>query len=238
MNFFSNLKTKLFRTKLDLEIYWASVYAASIRGDDWLNKMSVNSGRWGPNFSLLYILTRCLKAAKPTHVLELGLGEVTEILLHYRYSLNPGSKVLTVEHDDNWASYRKPLLFNNGESLDLLMLPLEHRTIRNKQTLAYKGLAQTLNAKGLRFDLVVIDGPFGSKRFSRINVLDLVDANLLQDDFIIIMDDCNRRGEAETAKLLCNQFKDRGIDIYSGYFEGEKGQLIITTKKFQFLTTV
>ena len=42
------------------EILWSSIYHDSIRDKEWLNKLSLNVGRWAVGYPFLYILNRVL----------------------------------------------------------------------------------------------------------------------------------------------------------------------------------
>ncbi|MBU6154233.1 MAG: hypothetical protein KGP28_08010 [Bdellovibrionales bacterium] len=232
MNILSRFKAKLFQTPIAHETYWAQVYRSSIQGDSWLRDLSLNPGRWGASYSLLYILTRSLKALKPETILEFGLGEATEVFLSYQRNLMPKAKIFTIEHDQEWCNFRLPLLSNPTKGLDLVHLPLEKRLVQNYETVAYKGVTEKLLSAGLKFELILVDGPFGSDRFSRTNILDVIETGQLNDQFVIILDDSNRKGEKDTEHLISDLLKRKNYKFFRGYFQGEKGQTIFTSQRF------
>lgn len=88
------------------------------------------------------------------------------------------------------------------------------------------------------FDLYLIDGPFGSEHYSRHDVFLLAEKIPRDHEFIIIIDDYNRQGEKETANKLIDYLVSRGLCISTGIYYGSKTQIVITTGKYKFVTTL
>ena len=61
-----------------------------------------------------------------------------------------------------------------------------------------------------QFELILVDGPFGSDHFSRSQIIDLAKKNLAPH-FCIIIDDYERPGEQETMNEVQNVLKEDNI---------------------------
>ena len=86
-----------------------------------------------------------------------------------------------------------------------------------------------------KFDLILIDGPFGYDRtYPRTNILDLIPNNLA-NDFVIILDDAERIGEQNTAKLIFEKLKENNIEYLKSYKWGLNKQLLITSTDCRFI---
>ena len=135
-------------------------------------------------------------------ILELGLGESTKFINTFNKKVNKNCKHVIVEHDRNWINY-----FNEIYNLDgigeILHLPLINNNIHGNNVIGYQGFNNlTLN----NFDLIIIDGPFGSSKFSRYDIVDIVNNYSINSEFIIIFDDTNRDGEMDTCMEIIKIF--------------------------------
>ena len=83
--------------------------------------------------------------------------------------------------------------------------------------------------------MIVIDGPFGFDRiYPRTNILDLIPNNLAKN-FVIILDDAERDGERNTAKLIFEKLEANNIKYLKSYKTGIKTQLLITSTDYNFI---
>lgn len=223
--------------RMTQENYWANVFRSSTNGSAWINNESLNVGRWAASYSLLYILFRVLNDVKPVNVLELGLGETTKMIQAYKKGHNPGAYCVTIEHDKSWIDLKK----QNGisdEHINIINLELVEQNIHNSVSVMYKGLAESLKETGKAFNLLMIDGPFGSDQYSRYNIIEIVNEKLLDKDFIIIMDDFNRKGEKNTYMDLKKALQENNHNFSSGRYVGAREQIIICSEKYRFLTSI
>ena len=90
---------------------------------------------------------------------------------------------------------------------------------------------------GKKYDLLSIDGPWGSENYSRIDVIEYIPL-ILKDDFVIMIDDYNRVGEKNMVELPKEKLDGKGIPFYTGKYEGTKDVYIIVSEKWRFLTTM
>lgn len=219
------------------EINWANVFNSSITGSVWLSGLSLNVGRMAANYSLLYILYRILNEVKPAAILELGLGETTKLFQEYLKNHNVNAYCMTVEHNQEWID-RKLKDGVKTEYIDILKLDIEEKLLEGNKTLAYKDFKKSLLENGKKFDLVLVDGPLGSQTFSRYNIVELVEGDLINNEFIIILDDFNREGEKQTFEKLKEAFGKKNIKYSSRVYSGVKDQVIVVSDNYKFLTTL
>lgn len=92
--------------------------------------------------------------------------------------------------------------------------------------------------EGKKYDFILIDGPWGSPRNARRDVLSVIEADLLSDDFIIIQDDYDRKGEQDTHKKIKLLLESKGIPYKVGFYKGEYPTAIICSPKYKFLLTL
>lgn len=62
------------------ESVWANVFHDSIKQYSYLDRLSLNVGRFSASYTLLYLLHRVISISKPKQLLELGLGESTKFI--------------------------------------------------------------------------------------------------------------------------------------------------------------
>lgn len=227
---------KKVRDKFDkqlLELEWANIYHDSIRGKEWLTGLPLNIGRWAGNYTFFYVLNRILMDYKPKRILELGLGESTKFISAYidHYLLDSNHTV--VEQDKEWM---KIFLEKNKLSSrsSLICCPLVKVSFQGSEVNTYEGFENKVQDK---FDFYLIDGPFGSPRNSRRDILNLLTKLNTDDQFIVLMDDTNRIGEQDTLQEIISILKRNNIPLYIGEYEGVKKLTIIATEKYRFSTS-
>lgn len=226
-----NQKKILLQTQ---ELEWAHVYHDSIRGKQWLENLPLNIGRWAGNYSFFYVLNRILNDFKPKAILELGLGESTKFILAYLDNYLIDSKHLVIEQDENWKNIFKESFTLSNRS-EIVVCALEKAIVKGFETNAYHNFEQAVKGK---FDLYLIDGPFGSSHYSRYDIMKLANNFDLNDDFVILMDDYNRKGEQETVEDLLHIFREKKIKTYHQLYSGKKSIMVIATEKYKYATSL
>lgn len=216
------------------EILWASIFHDSIRGKQWLENLPLNIGRWAGNYSFFYVLNRILNDYKPQSILEFGLGESSKFVSAYldNYLLN--TEHLILEQDEQWKT-----IFKNNFQLSarssIEVMPLIKKSHKGFEYNGYEHIDDKITYK---FDLYIIDGPFGSDNFSRFDIYTLIERLNDNDEFIIIIDDYNRQGERQTTEELFQLFKQRNIQIHTAVYNGIKNVRIIGTKKYKYIDSL
>lgn len=216
------------------ELNWANIYHDSIRGKKEIEALSLNIGRWAGNYAFFYVLHTILSKGKPTSILELGLGESTKFISTYLKNYLPQTKHVVIEDDKNWISFFNSSFELNSNS-KIIHAEIKKRKVNNAETISYVVEDQLKKAD---FDLYVIDGPHGSKRFSRFDIVDFTDTIKKGDSFIIIYDDYQRDGEKETIKVLLEKFEKREIKYKINVFKGIKDVCLIVSENNKFLASI
>lgn len=232
---FENFKKQQKQIQADLkEIEWAHVYHDSIRGKDFIEKLPLNIGRWAGNYTFFYVLNRILSDYKPASILEFGLGESSKFVSTYlKYDLLR-SEHLIVEHNGEWAEAFQQN-FNLSDRSKIALCPLAENQVNGFVSKGY------LNIQGVvkkNYDLYIVDGPFGSEKYSRYDIVELVKKFNKDDQFIIMFDDYQRKGEKETVKEIENVLDDLKIKYYSKAYKGNKHVMVLVTEKYKYITSL
>ncbi|HMX83795.1 MAG TPA: hypothetical protein PKN57_02310 [Saprospiraceae bacterium] len=214
------------------ELLWASIFNNTIVGSTWLKDQAFSPGRWAVGYPALYLLYRIYNEIQPRSILEFGLGETSKLLCQYAQSFKCVYTI--VEHDEKWVSFftgRNPVDSSCIFRTDISRVPYKHG-----KPYVYDGLTERI--KGKKFDLIVVDGPFGTSKYSRTDVLDIVKNNHLEEKFIIFMDDYQRSGEKNTISDLIQILNEKGIAFEKAVYKGEKHCLILCSPEYKFLCTL
>ncbi len=118
----------------------------------------------GANYSLLYLVARIVADLPISNVLELGVGATTKIIHHFSESRD--FQHVAVDDSPDWANRMSEML---GMSVTLLpKIECEFQGVPcNKYDIS-------LLDPSHQFDFVLVDGPTGSKRYSRMAAIELV----------------------------------------------------------------
>lgn len=214
------------------EILKGLIFNNTIIDSEWLKYKSFSPGVWAADYGLLYTLYRVLDGMKPKSILEFGLGQSSKLIHQYAdYFQIPA---ITCEHDRNWIRF-----FNEGKDgcyeVTIKILELETIEYKGFDTLSYKHLNDELEDQ--TFDLIVVDAPFGSKHYSRSQIIQLAQNNL-SNSFCIIVDDYERSGEQETVDEVKKIFKSKGIDFCERLYSASKQHYLLCSKDLIFLTSM
>lgn len=218
------------------EAVWGEIFNQAITGSAWLGDRSFSPGRWAIGYQYLYVLYRILDEVKPQNILELGLGQSTKMISQYAAAF-PDVRHRVVEHDPEWISFfaRNYDLPSNTEiiRLDREFVPYKEA----EKVRVFKGFRETFG--GEKFDFISIDAPFGGdmKQYARIDVLGLI-PECLSDDFIIMIDDCERSGEAHTVAEMEARMKASGIAYAEGRYSGKKDCVTLAAKSIKFVCSM
>ncbi len=230
---------KLFQKKNELllsskEVEWAHYYHDSIRGIDFIEKLNLNIGRWAGNYTFFYLLNRILNDYQPKSVIEFGLGESSKFISKYVENKLYDTKHIIVEQSIEW---KESFLtrFNLSKNTLIDICELRQIEVKGFKVNSYSDIEKYTNQK---FDLYIVDGPFGSIRYSRYDIVNIVKNLQLGDEFIIIIDDYDRIGEKETTNDLVSLFDEKKIPIYFSVYEGKKSVAILATGKYRYTNSL
>jgi len=215
------------------EVYWGQKFSFAIKNSQWLIKTNFNVGDWALGFPALYILYRVLNNTKPKSIIEFGLGESTKMTYQYIQSF-PNAKLQIIEQNQEWFDFF--VRENYDVTINVKILPLDKKIIEGHETNVYSNLIE--NISGQKYDFVLIDGPLGSPYFSRSQLIDIVEYDLLEKDFVILLDDYNRAGEQQTVAKCLDLLSKKSITYHTGTYRGNKSMIIICSGKYQYLKSL
>lgn len=227
---------------ISTEILWANIFHDTIRNSKWLCGQSFSPGRAAIGYPTLYALYRILDEFQPKNILEMGLGQSTKMIgtyIKWKCENDEKCKHIVVEHDNTWIDFFKNSfeLSNATEiiQMDLIKAKIDIYNGTQTEVNMYKDFKKYLNGK--KFDLIFIDGPFGSSMISRIDIIDLL-PECLNNSFIFMLDDAERLGEQNTLKMVTNILRENSIKYAQNYYSGEKSTAIITSENLHFFCTM
>ena len=191
------------------ELNFANLLHDTIINSTWLKDKSFSLHGWAANYSFIYMLYRILDNAKPQNILEMGMGQTSRLTSQYVAYCNPKAKLDIIENDAGWIATYQPQLAQN-EHIKVHQRDLELFTYDKTECRKYKNLNEIVS--NTKYDLIIIDGPWGAEqKLPRSNVLDLIKNHNLADDFTIIFDDAERKGEQNTTTQAIKLLEKEGI---------------------------
>jgi hypothetical protein len=146
------------------------------------------------NHGLLYLVLRCYVEFPPLRILDVGAGQTSLLLDALHRRLGKG-EIITLEHDVDWAQRIAAQVGHVVLRRDLVDTQVGGKTTRMHDTTGLAG----------PFQFIVMDGPPGTRRRSRLGLLHLMQTVMDRRDFVAILDDVQRGAEWQTV-LMCRQW--------------------------------
>lgn len=234
---FTILRNEIIQTKRSSkEAVWGEIFRDAIKNSKWLMQQGFYPGRWAVGYQFLYVLFRVLNSTTPKSILELGLGQSTNLIAQY-VNYNKDTLHSVIEHDSNWIEYYKKE-FTVPKQTQIINLDIEKINYKNKYELFhYVGFKE--NVCNRKYDLISIDAPFGSPDniYSRIDILSII-PECLDNSFVIMIDDANRIGENNTIEAIKDTLSQSHISFTSGKYVGDKDTYVITSEDYKFICTL
>lgn len=212
------------------ELRFANIFNSTIVKSEWWN-YSISPGNMAVGYPFLYALYRILDETKPKKILELGLGQSS--LMTTAYSKSNEVKHVIVEHDNDWIKFFRGKL--HGENYAIYVPNLVINNIENHNIYMYDDLSEIM--EGAKYDLLIIDAPFGSQFVSRIDTFDYI-PDILEDNFVIMLHDANREGEKNSIRMLENILRENDIKFANGIYEGIADTYVVTSANQRFLCSL
>jgi predicted O-methyltransferase YrrM len=175
--------------------------------------------RSAATYSYLYLILRLCTELPVSRVLELGCGQST--LLLDSLARRGGLDVVSLEHDADWAAR----ISRNCERARVVEASLDRRPLFGRDADVYKPAEDVAEP----FDVLLVDGPRGRRRHSRRGALAIVD-DALADDFVIVFDDAERRGELDTIAATLKLLDERGTRYATTLVRSVNSQFVIATE--------
>lgn len=168
------------------------------------------------NYSYLYLLIRACTELPVRRVVELGCGQST--LLLDALAAREEFEIVSLEHEAAWAER----IGAQCDQARVVHAPLVDRRICDHLSSVHDPEA----VEGNGFDVLLVDGPQKSKRRSRWGALHWLE-RLDPEDFLIVFDDAERRGELDTIEQALKQLDRRGIEYTATRIRSVKTQFLI-----------
>lgn len=214
------------------EILKGIIYNNTIIDSEWLKYRSISPGLWAADYGLLYTLYRVLNGVKPKNILEFGLGQSSKLVHQYAnyYHVN----AVTCEHDEKWIKFFHES--NDGNyNVNIKQIGLKTINYKGFDTITYENITEILYNQ--KFDFILVDGPYGSDRYSRSQIIELAQSNLA-DSFCIILDDTNRQGEMDTVGEVQEVLEKKHIPYKVQKYYASKCHTLICSEDLNFLTSL
>lgn len=172
------------------------------------------------NYSYLYLLLRICTELPVQRVLELGCGQSTLLLdaLAERKEFD----VVSLEHEAAWAQR----IGAQCERARVLEAPLVERRVADRLGKVHD--PEVFDGAGV--DVLLVDGPQKSKRYSRWGALHWLE-RIETEDFLVVFDDAERRGELDTIEAALKLLDARGVDYVATRICSVKTQFLIAGGK-------
>lgn len=220
------------------ETVWRGVFLDTVKGYSWLSQQggaaSLSLGRKEIGYNYAYVLSRVLQDAKPSRILECGLGQSSKIIGAYTDS-HEGVTFDAVEQDASWAAFCKRN-FCLSERMNVFVREIVQKVEQEDIEIlnVYDDLNSVINGK--KYDLISLDGTWGSKMLSGAELLDYV-PDALAESFVLIVNDCKRAADQGLLRMLKEKLQERGIDFVSSsmrYYDGAVKMAVIASKDLKF----
>ena len=171
---------------------------------------------WVASPDLLLMIADLVRTHEPKLVVELGSGVSTLII-----AKSGGGKVISIDNSEEFAEGTRALLraheVRNVEVRDAPLTP---------HIAGLDWYDTTLLQDLKEIDLLIVDGPPGSKNPQARRPAHMELINKLSPKAIIVIDDVNRDGERELAESFASSLPNHILTIYPH----EKGTAIISPK--------
>lgn len=179
------------------------------------------------NHSLLYIVARLLNEFEFDCIVELGAGQTSLLIDRMNDALERNCNIRTIEHDPSWAARLR-----NKVAHEIVDVPLRSKKVRG-HNIDYYDITSAQVGPGV--DLFIIDGPpaeGAAIRHARLGAFDLV-VPCLAEEFVIVIDDCERAGEAELVRMLAAHFEANRTKYVINSIRAAKSQTVFAAGRFE-----
>lgn len=221
-----------FQNKIAIESLAATTFINAIQTAKWLKYKSFYPGKWAVEYTFLLVLFRILEHHNFSNILEFGLGQTSRMI--HQYADYYKTSAVTIEHDEDWVDFTRRDT-HNAYPINVKMFPLEMIDYKGFNVRTYQGI--DVFFKNQKFDLILVDGPFGSEHYSRSQIIHLAKHNLTKT-FCIIIDDCNRIGEQETVAEIELILKKNSIEYAINKYQGLHDFVVICSKDLRFFASL
>lgn len=152
-------------------------------------------------------------------ILEFGSGLSTILMARLIKRNNLDVKIVTVEHNKEWAKIIEDYLKNEDllQYVKIIQADLNEMETPFGKVNWYDYQTVLKNVEDKKFDLITVDGPpaNGKKiRYSRYPAFTKM-SDFFEEDFCLILDDANRKGEQKIIKSFMKTHPDLHFSLVS-----------------------
>ncbi|MFZ2900365.1 MAG: hypothetical protein WA004_17170 [Saprospiraceae bacterium] len=141
-------------------------------------------------------------------IIEFGSGLSTIIIGRFLKKFDNDSTLFSVESDEKWIETLQSFIDreNLGHHIQFIHAPIKNSPYSFKSHTAWYD-SQCIEEKieGIKFDMVIVDGPQGFLSYSRYGALPFIKKHL-NPKFSILLDDTNRKEEQEIFQKWSQEF--------------------------------
>lgn len=225
-----------YNQRLLEENMWHHVFHESFRSNQWKSELGLSMGRWAGGASFFYILHRVLEDVQPAKVVELGLGESSKLISAYASHEAWLQSHVILEHSDSWVkAFSNRFLLSERSEIRQYDLIGKTQNFGQSDSLRYGEVELDLWHDAI---LVVVDGPFGSDSYSRMNSMDFIDQLNSESTFVLICDDSHRLGEKEMLAEIRNRLSQKNIIFHEKEYGGLKSCTIVCSHHYPWLASL
>lgn len=224
---------KRFSDDYAREALYGTVFNAAVARLDWLDGAVFFPTGAAANYSLLYLYLRVFELVRPKRVLEFGLGQ-SSILSGAYARHNAEAAIDVVEHDEAWARIYAEAA-RAAPNFGVRLSPLREKDLSafgvpGGPRLWYE------NVPGGAYDLVLLDGPPREAQFGRAGLLAHL-PEALAEEFVLVIDDYHSDTIRQTSELVKKRLRAAGRPFSEFSALGLKGQLVLVSPRYAFLST-
>ena len=218
------------------ELLWAKIWDDTKTNIIWIDKLpGLSPGRWAVGYNYLYVMPRILNEKKPRCVLDLGLGISSSLISAYFEGCNVENGIHDViEQDETWISF-----YRNANRLsqttNIHHVEVVEKNFDGVVYYAYEDISSIIKNK--KYDVISVDGPWGSAQRSRRDIVEYI-PEILNDSFVIVFDDSERNGERNTIEEIKKRLKDKGVDYCEGVYQSLKSCTVICSYDNRFFCSL
>ncbi|GAT32678.1 methyltransferase domain-containing protein [Terrimicrobium sacchariphilum] len=207
-----------------IELIYQRNYFELCNQAEWLKRTPLSSPRGGTaSYTLLYIILSILNDKCCSNILELGAGKSTQLFASYVEHTN--QSLTTVDHDAYWLEE----IAKTSSKIKTVHAPLQGLENHHaSQWYAIEGFSQ-------KYDFVLIDGPPASNRktkYDRLGITRFI-PSILNEDFVILIDDASRAGERLLSKEIENTLGGHRIKFRKATFNGASSVILLASPRFE-----
>lgn len=226
------------------ELRYCHLFHDTVKVGGWfdVDKESYSLGNSAVGYNYYYVVYRILDEMNPKNIIEMGLGQSTNLLSAYART-HLDSMHITVEHDVEWVNFynKKYEMQNHNSRIEMVDLHAEKQSFKDGWTYYKYDTTQFFNiVNEKKYDFISIDAPFGEigkSVYNRVDILEYL-PDCLDNDFVIIIDDYGRKGEKNTVLEIQNILNRSNIKHSIGIYRGQTDICCIASENWKWFCTM